>query len=60
VRDAIAATEIDTFYGPIKFDTAGRNIGKPMVLTQILGGQYVVVAPGKWAAKSPIIPRPPY
>ena len=23
VRDAIAATELDTFYGPIKFDEAG-------------------------------------
>jgi hypothetical protein len=34
VRDAIAATQLDTFYGPVKFDEAGRNIAKPMVLTQ--------------------------
>jgi len=55
VRDAIAATELDTFYGPIKFDETGA---KPVVLTQIQGGKYVVVAPAKWAAGKPIVPRP--
>ncbi len=50
VRDAIAATELDTFYGPVKFDASGRNIAKPMVLTQVQGGKYVVVSPAKWAA----------
>ena len=58
VRDAIAATELDTFYGPIKFDETGRNIAKPMVLTQIQGGKYVVVTPAKWVAGKPIVPRP--
>jgi branched-chain amino acid transport system substrate-binding protein len=58
VRDAIAATELDTFYGPIKFDEAGRNVAKPMVLTQVQGGKYVVVAPAKWAVGKPIVPRP--
>jgi branched-chain amino acid transport system substrate-binding protein len=59
VRDAIAATELDTFYGPVKFDEAGRNIAKPMVLTQVRHGKYVVVAPAQWATDKPIIPRPP-
>jgi branched-chain amino acid transport system substrate-binding protein len=58
VRDAIAATELDTLYGPVKFDDAGRNIAKPMVLTQIQGGKYVVVAPAKWATGTPVVPRP--
>ncbi len=58
VRDAIAATELDTFFGPIKFDESGRNIAKPMVLTQVQGGKYVVVAPEKWATAKPIVPRP--
>ena len=58
VRDAIAATELDTFYGPVKFDESGRNIAKPMVLTQVQDGKYVVVAPAKWAAGKPIVPRP--
>jgi branched-chain amino acid transport system substrate-binding protein len=59
VRDAIAATELETFYGPVKFDASGRNIAKPMVLTQVLHGKYVVVAPAKWATEKPVIPRPP-
>ncbi|MGZ8401358.1 MAG: amino acid ABC transporter substrate-binding protein, partial [Methyloceanibacter sp.] len=58
VRDALAATELETFYGPVKFDGAGRNIAKPMVLSQVQGGKYVVVAPAKWAAGKPVIPRP--
>jgi branched-chain amino acid transport system substrate-binding protein len=58
VRDAIAATELDTFYGPVKFDETGRNVAKPMVLTQVQGGKYVVVAPAKWAMGKPIVPRP--
>ena len=58
VRDAIAATDLPTFYGPIKFDASGKNIAKPMVLTQIIDGEYVVVAPEKWARREPVIPRP--
>ena len=50
VRDAIAATEMETFYGNIKFSEAGNNIAKPMVLRQIQNGGYHVVAPSKWAA----------
>jgi len=50
VRDAIAATEMETFYGGIKFAPEGNNIAKPMVLRQIQEGVYNVVAPSKWAA----------
>ena len=59
VRDAISATDLPTFYGPIKFDESGKNIAKPMVLTQIVEGEYVVVAPEEWAVQDPIIPRVP-
>jgi branched-chain amino acid transport system substrate-binding protein len=58
VREAIAATELDTFYGPVKFDTSGRNVAKPMVLSQVQHGKYVVVYPRKWAAGTPVVPRP--
>jgi len=58
VRDAIAATDMQSFYGNIKFDDTGKNIAKPMVLTQVLNGKYIVVAPTKWAAQQPVIPRP--
>ena len=59
MRDAISATDLPTFYGPIKFDESGKNIAKPMVLTQIVEGEYVVVAPEEWAVQDPIIPRVP-
>jgi len=29
-----------------------------MVLTQIIDGEYVVVAPEEWAVRDPVIPRP--
>jgi branched-chain amino acid transport system substrate-binding protein len=58
VRDAIAATELECFYGPVKFDQAGRNVAKQVVLSQVQGGKYVVVSPAKWAAGKPVIPRP--
>ena len=45
VRDAIAGTDLMTFFGPIKFDQTGKNVAKPMVLYQVLDGDYKVVAP---------------
>ena len=50
VRDAIAATDLKTFYGGIKFSEAGNNIAKPMVLRQIQDGKYNVVAPSAFAS----------
>jgi branched-chain amino acid transport system substrate-binding protein len=58
VRDALAETDLETFFGPIKFDETGRNRAKPMVLTQIRNGKYKIVLP-KWADTEPVIPRPP-
>ena len=58
VRDALAATDMQTFYGNIKFDETGKNIAKPMVLFQVLDGKFQVVAPTKWAAAKAVIPRP--
>ena len=58
VRDALSATEMQTFYGNIKFDETGKNIAKPMVLFQIQDGEFRVVAPTKWADASVIHPRP--
>jgi branched-chain amino acid transport system substrate-binding protein len=58
VRDAIAATSIETFYGNVKFDATGKNVAKPMVLRQIQKGEYKVVAPTRWAKSKLIHPRP--
>ena len=57
VRDAIAATDMKTFYGGIRFSDAGNNIAKPMVLRQIQDGTYNVVAPSKWASHPVNYPR---
>ena len=58
VRDALAATDLMTFYGPVKFDETGKNTAKPMVLYQIQDGQYKVVAPTEWAAAKLVHPMP--
>ncbi|MGD8808828.1 MAG: amino acid ABC transporter substrate-binding protein, partial [Gammaproteobacteria bacterium] len=58
VRDALAATDMQTFYGNVKFDESGKNIAKPMVLFQVQNGEFVVVAPTKWADGKLIYPRP--
>ncbi len=57
LRDALAATEMDTFYGGIKFSEAGNNIAKPMVLRQVQDGKLNVVAPSKWASHPVDHPR---
>ncbi|MDA7946749.1 MAG: amino acid ABC transporter substrate-binding protein [Hyphomicrobiaceae bacterium] len=57
VRDAIAATDMKTFYGNIRFSKAGNNIAKPMVLRQIQNGKYNVVAPSEWASHKVEYPR---
>ena len=58
VRDALAATDMQTFYGNIRFDETGRNVAKPMVLRQIQNGVYRVVAPTEWASHELVFPRP--
>ncbi len=57
VRDALAATDLMTFYGRIKFSKAGNNIAKPMVLRQVQNGKYVVVAPPEYASHKLVWPR---
>lgn len=57
LRDALSATDMETFYGRIKFSPAGNNIGKPMVLRQVQNDKYVVVAPLKYAADPVEFPR---
>lgn len=59
VRDAIAATDLKTFYGSVKFSESGNNIAKPMVLRQIQGGAYNVVAPSDFASHKVNWPRKP-
>ncbi len=45
LRDALADTDLETFYGRIKFQPTGEidSALKPMVLRQIQNGQFVIV-----------------
>jgi branched-chain amino acid transport system substrate-binding protein len=49
LNQIIAATDIETFYGPIKFEQSGDhfhdNTAAPPTLVQIKGGKVVAVAP---------------
>ncbi len=58
VRDALAKTDMMTFYGPVKFDATGKNVAKSMVMYQVQHEQYIVVAPSKWATAKPVFPAP--
>ncbi len=57
VRQAIADTDMKTFYGNIKFSPQGNNIAKPMALRQIQNGKLNVVFPGRWATHEVEWPR---
>ena len=54
VRDALKTTEMQTFYGNIKFGPGGQNTAKPMILFQVRCKgdkcENKVVAPTKWAS----------
>ena len=58
VRDALAKTDMMTFFGPVKFDATGKNVAKSMVMYQVQHEKYVVVAPAKWATSRPVYPAP--
>jgi len=63
VRNALAATDMQTFYGNIKFAEGGQNVSKPMVLFQVICDdsgkcENKVVAPLKWASAKLVHPIP--
>ncbi|MGR3795751.1 amino acid ABC transporter substrate-binding protein [Vannielia sp. SX4] len=45
VRDALAATDLETFYGPIKFGENGMNEGREMPIIQVQGGEIKILYP---------------
>ena len=60
VRDALAALDVMTFAGQIKFDSRGLNIYKPMVVEQIQNGLHHTVFPKDVADAQPKYPTPPW
>ena len=57
VRQALTKVDIPTFYGHVKFAADGSNPGKTIVMRQIQGGKYIVVAPPAVAAGPVVYPR---
>ena len=57
IREALVATDMQTFFGNIKFAPTGQNTAKPMVLRQIQNGEYKLVAPLEWADSKLVFPR---
>jgi branched-chain amino acid transport system substrate-binding protein len=45
VRDAVAALDMPSFFGPIKFNSKGQNVTKPMSAIQVQNGEVVTVFP---------------
>ena len=62
VRDALAKTDMQTFYGNIKFGSGGQNTAKPMVLFQVRCEgdtcENRLVAPTKFASHELVHPVP--
>ena len=58
VRDALAALDVMTFFGELKFDSRGINTFKPMVVEQIQDGVHYTVYPPDVANGQPKYPTP--
>lgn len=58
VRDAIAATDLESFYGDIKFNEKGQNIAKGMAVIQVQEDKPRVVFPKEAKQADPIVPLP--
>jgi branched-chain amino acid transport system substrate-binding protein len=58
VRDALAATDLSTFFGQIKFDDRGANAVKPIYVQQVQSGFAVLVWPPDVASARPRYPDP--
>ncbi len=58
IRDALAALETSTIFGPYKVDATGAQIAKPSYLVQWLNGERKIVWPDDVAEAAYIVPMP--
>ncbi len=58
VRDAIAALDMTTFFGRIKFDAQGQNTFRNILVEQIQMGSIQTIYPPEVATASPMYPAP--
>jgi len=58
VRDSLAVTDLNTFFGEIKFDDRGANAVKPVYVEQVQAGHAVLIWPPDVASARPRYPDP--
>jgi branched-chain amino acid transport system substrate-binding protein len=58
VREALAAMDLNTFFGQIKFDDRGANTVKPIYVQQVQSGRAVLIWPPDVASARPRYPDP--
>jgi branched-chain amino acid transport system substrate-binding protein len=58
VREALAAIDLNTFFGQIKFDDRGANAVKPIYVQQVQSGRAVLIWPPDVASARPRYPDP--
>jgi hypothetical protein len=58
VRDAMASTDLQSFYGNIKFNPQGQNVGTGVTMLQIQNAKQVAIAPPAAATGKLIYPTP--
>jgi branched-chain amino acid transport system substrate-binding protein len=58
VRDAMAALDVETFYGRLKFDPQGQNTYRSVLVQQIQNGQLATTWPPELANAQPMYPTP--
>ena len=60
MRNALAALDVVTFYGILKFDQRGINVYKPMAVNQIQHDVLKTVWPSGVQDAQPAYPTPPW
>jgi branched-chain amino acid transport system substrate-binding protein len=58
LRDALVAIDDDTFYGRIRFNENGQNIGTPVIIEQVVDQKIVTVFPEDVATQEAEYPLP--
>ena len=53
---ALAASKVETLYGPVRFNQNGYNIDKPYVTRQVQEGKLITLTPSRWASGSLRLP----
>lgn len=57
IRDTLAKIQVDTAFGPVKFDEKGQN-NHPVIITQVQDGKFVTVYPKDAAKGEAKLPTP--